>query len=62
MCKLIEDMVNERAERAVYKVKIEIAGYLIDRGEFSIEEIADITELSVDDVNELAKQAAPSLA
>lgn len=62
MCKLIEDMVNERAERAVYKVKIEIAGYLIDHEELSIKEIADITELSVEDVNELAKQAAPSLA
>ena len=48
MCKLMEDRINERS--------IQIALNMILKGEYSLEEIAEMTELTLSDVEEISKQ------
>lgn len=66
MCKLMEDMVNERAEkaaeRAAEKSKIEIAVQFLALGTVSREDIAKATGLSIEQINELAAKATPVFA
>ena len=52
MCKVLEDMRNETAERR----SIEIAIKLIAQGKLSFEEIASVSDLSEEKVKELAQQ------
>ena len=52
MCKVLEDMRNETAERR----SIEIAIRLIAQGKLSFEEIASVSDLSEEKVRELAQQ------
>ena len=49
MCKIMEDMRNEKAK--------EIAIRMIKAGKMSLEDIADYTELSLDTIKELESQA-----
>jgi len=46
---------QEKYEQGVEHEKVETARRLIEWGRFSIEEIADVTELSIEKVKELAK-------
>lgn len=62
MCKLMEDMANERAEEAVKNEKNKLALNLISLGTLSKEDIAKATELSLDEIETLAKQPVPALA
>lgn len=57
MCKLIEDAANERAKNE----KIKIASNLLALGTVSKEDIAKATGLDLTKINELAKQAVPTL-
>ena len=50
MCKAMEDMRNETAER----MKTEIAKRLLSQGKLSIEDIASAADLPVEKVRELA--------
>ena len=50
MCKLMEDMRNETTMRE----KIQTALRMLAKGKYSLEEIAEISELSLRDVQELA--------
>ena len=52
MCKVMEDMRNETAERT----KIEIAMDMIREGELSLEQIAKYSKLALDRVKEMAGQ------
>ena len=51
MCKLMEDMVNEE--------KIRLAGKLILRGKDTLEEIAELTGLTLEKVEEVAEEINP---
>lgn len=50
MCKVMEDMRNETEERT----RIEVANRWIKLGKLSIEDIADVSQLSIEKVRELA--------
>ena len=52
MCKLMEDRVID--------TKIQIALNMILKGKYSLEEIAEMTELTLSDVEEISKQLAAS--
>ena len=52
MCKLMEDRVTD--------TKIQIALNMILKGKYSLEEIAEMTELTLSDVEEISKQLAAS--
>lgn len=56
MCKAIEDMRNEATKEAELQKDIEFAIKLITRGKDTIEEISDLTGLSIEDIQELAAQ------
>ena len=60
MCKMMEDMKNEAAKEAAsvaeLAVKKKMARKLLIEGKRSLEAIAEFTELSLDEVEELAKQ------
>lgn len=62
MCKLMEDMANERAKEAVKNEKNKLALNLLSLGTLSKEDIAKATELSLDEIETLAKQPIPALA
>ena len=53
MCKAIEDMRNEAKRQKA----AETAMKLIARGKDTLEEIAEITDLTLEEVQELAKEA-----
>ena len=53
MCKILEDMRNEAAEKANKKTAV----HLIKLGKMTLEEIAEATELSLDEVKELESQS-----
>ena len=55
MCKMMEDMRNEAASVAELAVKKKMARKLLIEGKRSVEDIADFTELSIKEVEELAK-------
>lgn len=56
MCKMMEDMRKEAAWEAEQKKAKKTAVYLIKLGKMSLEEIAEVTELSLDTVKELENQ------
>lgn len=68
MCKLLEEMRNEAAEKAALKAKAEgkaegnhekavsTALKMLARGRDSIEEIAEMTDLPLEEVRELSKR------
>ena len=49
MCKVIEDMLQENRRETMAKV----AHRMLAAGKYSLEEIADLTELSVDEIKKL---------
>ena len=54
MCKIMEDMRNEAAKKAVLDSARETAERMIKKGKMSLEEIADyVPALSLDDLKEL---------
>ena len=59
MCKMMEDMKNEAAKEAALvtelAIKRKMALKLLKEGKRSLEEIAEFTELSVDEIEELSK-------
>ncbi len=56
MCKAIEDMRNEAAREAAMLEKIQMVTKLLQRGKETIEEIAEDSGLTIEEVNELAAQ------
>ena len=54
MCRLLEEMRNEAAEKAKAEGKISTALNMLARGRDSIEEIAELTELPLEEVQKLA--------
>lgn len=56
MCKAIEDMRNEAAKEAAMLERIQMAMKLLQRGKETIEEIAEDSGLTVEEVTELAAQ------
>mgnify|MGYP003372091464 FL=1 len=68
MCKLLEEMRNEAAEKAAIKAKAEgrfegnhekavsTALKMLARGRDSIEEIAEMTDLPLEEVQKLSKR------
>ena len=59
MCKAMEDMRNETRAEALKEKSISVARKMLKSGKFSYEEIAEYSDLTVDEVKELAtKQPA----
>ena len=59
MCKSMEDMRNETRAEALKEKSISVARKMLKAGKFSYEEIAEYSDLTVDEVKELAtKQPA----
>ncbi|MCI5752521.1 MAG: PD-(D/E)XK nuclease family transposase [Oscillospiraceae bacterium] len=56
MCKAMEELCNERAKEAVIYEKIQIAVNLLNRGKDTFEEISALTGLTLEEVQELAKE------
>ena len=54
MCKVMEDMRKEAAEQAVERDRLDRAKSLLKIGKLSLEEIANVMELSIDKVKELS--------
>ena len=61
MCKILEDMRNEAAQKAAQEAEQrankKTAAHLIKLGKMTLEEIAEATELSLDAVKELESQS-----
>ncbi len=55
MCKIMEDMRNEAAQKAEQNKAKKTAVHLIKIGKMTLEEIAEATELSIDIVKELER-------
>ena len=53
MCKVMEDMRNQAAIQAAFERAKSVAHRILATGKFSLEEIADMTELSLDEVKKL---------
>ena len=53
MCKILEDMRNEVEQNKAKKTAV----HLIKLGKMTLEEIAEATELSLDEVKELESQS-----
>ena len=53
MCKAIEDMRNEAAREATKAKTVSIARRMLKSGKYTYEDIADILEISVDEVKAL---------
>ena len=53
MCKVMEDMRNQAATQAAFERAKSVAHRILATGKFSLEEIADMTELSLDEVKKL---------
>ena len=54
MCKAMEDMRNEARAEALKEKSISVARKMLKAGKFSYEEIAEYSDLTVDEVKELA--------
>lgn len=54
MCRLLEEMRNETAEKAKAEERVSTALKMLARGRDSIEEIAEMTGLSLEEVQKLA--------
>ena len=55
MCKIIEDMKNEAAKKAANAKAIEIAKSLIALKEITLENIAKVTKLPIEEIRKLAE-------
>ncbi len=55
MCKMMEDMRNDVAEKAAIQERTDMAKNLLAIGKLSYEEIAKCSKLTVEEVKELAK-------
>lgn len=55
VCKSIEDFAKELAEEGKEETSIKIAVKLLSKGNYSLEDIAEITELSLDKIKKLAE-------
>ena len=53
MCKAIEDMRNEAAREADKARMVKIARRMLNFGQYTYEDIADVLEVSVDEVKAL---------
>lgn len=62
MCKLNEDMCNEAAKAARYEQAVETAVKLIKKGLMTLEDIAECSNLSLDEVKALAEKHKPATA
>ena len=56
MCKIMDEMMKEAAEDAVQERNYEFAEKLLSKKVMSKEEIADLADISVEEVEELAKE------
>ena len=56
MCKLLEEMRDEAAEKATYAKAIETARSMLADGFLTYEKIAQYSGLSLDEIKELAGQ------
>ena len=54
MCKLLEEMRNEAAAEGNYEKAVSTALKMLARGRDSMEEIAELTGLSLEEVQDLA--------
>ncbi|MCI7349556.1 MAG: hypothetical protein MSH60_02250 [Ruminococcus sp.] len=57
MCRINEEMVNEAKQEARQEKAIEIANGLIKRGTMSFEDIAELTKLSLEEIQALANKS-----
>ena len=55
MCKAIEDMRNEAAREADKARMVKIARRMLNFGQYTYEDIADVLEVSVDEVKTLTE-------
>lgn len=53
MCKVMEDMRNEAAREADKARMVKIAQRMLNSGKYTYEDIADVLEISVDEVKAL---------
>ncbi len=56
MCKIIDDIVQRERKETEKKANIDTALRMIEKGKYSIEEIAEMSNLSVSEVEELIKK------
>ena len=60
MCKLMDDLINEAVTEAVAETtennRTEFAWKLLQRGDIPLDAIADLTDLSLERVREIADQ------
>ena len=56
MCRLLEEMRNEAAEEATYNKAVSTALKMLARGRDSVEEIAEMTDLPLEEVQKLADE------
>ena len=55
MCKVMEDMRNEAAREADKARMVKIARRMLNSGKYTYEDIADVLEVSVDEVKTLTE-------
>lgn len=56
MCKIVEELVNEEREDIEKKANIDTACRMIEKGKYSVEEIAEMSNLLLDEVEKLVKE------
>ncbi len=56
MCRIIEELVNKEREKTIYETHIKTANRMIEMGIDNVKEIADITLLPIEKVEELIKE------
>ena len=56
MCKIIEDIVERESRKERKESQIETACRMIQKGKYSVEEIAEMSNLTVEEVKELIKK------
>ena len=56
MCKIIDDIVQRESKEIKKKERIDTALRMIEKGKYSVEEIAEMSNLSVSEVEELIKK------
>lgn len=55
MSQMMEEMMKEAAQQAKLEVSRTVAGRMIEKGSYPIEDIAEVTGLSVDEVKLIAE-------
>lgn len=54
MCKAMEDMRNQALEEGIKQGKIDVAFRMVKKGDFSDEEIAELSGLSIEEIKKLS--------